>query len=110
MKEKVTKEYYRRTRLILKSELNSASKITAINTLAVPVVAYSFNIVNWNASELKKLDTKTRKFLNMHKMHHPKSDVDKLYVARKNGGKGLTQLETSYKIATIGTEKGTEVF
>ena len=53
MKEKVRKEYCRRTRLILNSQLNSANKITAINTLAVPVVAYSFNIVNWKLSELK---------------------------------------------------------
>ena len=102
MKEKVRKEYYRRTRLILNSQLNSANKVTAINTLAIPVVAYSFNIVNWKVSELKKLDTKTRKFLTMHKMHHPKSDVDRLYVARKFGGRGLMQLETSYKITTIG--------
>ena len=35
-------------------------------------------------------------------MHHPKSDADRLYVARKNGGRGLTQLETSNKIATNG--------
>ena len=35
-------------------------------------------------------------------MHHPKSDVDRLYVPRKCGARGLTQLETSYKIATAG--------
>ena len=35
-------------------------------------------------------------------MHHSKLDVDRLYVARKNGGRGLTQLETSYKIDKIG--------
>lgn len=68
--------------MIFKSELNSANK-------------------KW-ISELKKLDTKTRKFLTMHKMHHPKSDADRLYVARKNGGRCLTQLETSNKIATNG--------
>ena len=39
MKEKVRKEYYRRIRLILKSELNSGDRFEAINTLAVPVVA-----------------------------------------------------------------------
>ena len=38
----------------------------------------------------------------MHKMYHPKSDADRLHVARKNGGRGLTQLETSNKIATNG--------
>ena len=70
--------------------------------MAVPVVAYSFNIVNSKVSELKKIDAKTKKLLTMHKMHHPKSDVDRLYVAWKYGGRGLMQLETSYKRATIG--------
>ena len=32
---------------------------------------YSFNIINWTLQELAKLDTKTRKFLTMYKMHHP---------------------------------------
>ena len=54
--------------------------------MAVPVVTYSFNTVNWKLSELKKLHTKTRKFLTVHKMHHPKSDVDRLFVAREYEG------------------------
>ena len=66
------------------------------------MVAYSFNIVNSKVSELQKIDAKTRKLLTMHKMHYPKSDVDRLYVASKYGGRGLMQLETSYKRATIG--------
>ena len=46
MKEKIGKEYYRRIRMVLKSELNSANKLEAINTLAVSVVSYSLNIIN----------------------------------------------------------------
>ena len=38
MKEKIRKECYRRARAILKTELNSASRIDAINTLDMPVV------------------------------------------------------------------------
>ena len=38
----------------MKTELNSKNRITAINTLAIPVVTYSFNVVNWNLKELKK--------------------------------------------------------
>ena len=41
MEEKFWKEYYCRIWLVLKSELNSANKLKAINTLAVPVVTYS---------------------------------------------------------------------
>ena len=38
MKEKMRKEYNRRVRLILRTELNRRNKIEAINSLAVPVV------------------------------------------------------------------------
>ena len=89
MKEKIRKEYNRRVRLILRTELNGRNKTEAINSLAVQVVQYSFVIIDWKISELKKIDTKTRKLLNMHKMLHPKADVEKLYIPRKVGGRGL---------------------
>ena len=97
MKEKIRKEYYCRMWMALKSELNAANKLEAINTSAVPVVTYSFNIINWTLQELAKLDTKTRRFLTTYKIHHPKSDVDRLYLPRTEGGRGLIQLELSYK-------------
>jgi len=59
MKVKITKVYYKRIRLVTKSELNAANKIEAINILAVPVVTYSFNIINWQLKDIKKLDKKT---------------------------------------------------
>ena len=90
--------------MVLKSELNATNKIDAINTLAVPVVTYSLNIINWKMEELKCLDRKTRKLLTMHKMHHPKADVDRLYLPRTTGGRGLIQIETSYKTTTIGLD------
>ena len=102
MKEKIRKEYYRRIRMVLKSELNAINKIEAINTVAIPVVTYSFNIVNWTAEDIKNLDRKTRKFLTKERMHHPKSDVDRMYLPRSAGGRGLIQIETTYKITTIG--------
>ena len=41
--------------MVLKSELNSSNKISAINALAVPVVTYSINIINWQMKEDKKI-------------------------------------------------------
>ena len=46
MKGKIRKEYKRRVKLVLKSELNARNKIAAINTLAVPVIVYSYGIIN----------------------------------------------------------------
>ena len=42
------------------------------------------------------------KFLTMAKMHHPKADVDRLYIPRKAGGKGLVHVEITYKTTIIG--------
>ena len=91
-KEKLKKEYLRRLRLVLDTELNAKNKIQATGSLAVPVLRYSFGIVNWHQEELQKLDRKTRKILTIHGQHHPKEDVDRLYVPRKQGGRGLMQL------------------
>ena len=104
MKEKIRKEYYRRVRLILKSELNAVNRIAAINSLAIPVITYSMNIINWQINDIKKLVTKTRKFLTMYGIHHPKTDVDRLYLPRNEGGRGLIQIELTYKITTAGLE------
>ena len=46
---------------------------------------------------------KTRKMLTMYKMHHLKADVDRLYVRRKGGGRGLMQVEAAYKAEIINT-------
>ena len=34
-------------------------------------------------------------------MHHPKADTDRLYVKRKEGGRGLVQVEAAYKAEII---------
>ena len=101
MKQTLQKELVRRTRLILKTKLPSRNKITAINTLAIPVMTYSFNIVDWNLSEVKRLDTKIRKTITTRSMHHPKADIHRLYLPRSNEGRGLTHLELSHKTSTI---------
>ena len=38
MKEKIRKEYNRRVRLVLRTELNGRNKVEAINSLGVPVI------------------------------------------------------------------------
>jgi hypothetical protein len=58
--------------------INNNNKITEIGELAVPVLRYSFYIINWRTEEIKKIDRKTRKMLTTYKMHHPKADIDRL--------------------------------
>ena len=88
---------------MVKSDLNTRNKITAVGALAVPVLRYSFGIINWRTEEIKKkkIDRKTRKMLTVYKIHHPKADIDRLCVKRKGGGRGLLQIEAAYKAEII---------
>jgi hypothetical protein len=81
------------------------NKIKAIGALAVPVLRYSFGIINWRLEEIKQIDRKTRKMLTIYKMHHPKPDIHKLYVNRKEEGRGLVQIEAAYKTEIINIPK-----
>ena len=40
----------------------------------------------------------------MHQMHHPKSDVNRLYLPCKEGRRGLVKLELSLKMSIIGID------
>ena len=68
------KQYYCQVWQILKTELNSKNKIS-LNTIPVPVLVYSFRIVNWLKKEIQKTDRKMRKLLPIEDIHHPKADV-----------------------------------
>ena len=76
----------------------ATNKIQAIGSLAIPVLRYSFGIINWHQEELQKLDQKTRKLLTIHGQHHTKVDVDRLYVPRKQGRRVLIQLEAAHAV------------
>ena len=89
MKEKVRKEYLRRVKLVAKSRLYGRNLISAINALAIGVVRYTAGVLDWTERELKAMDVKTRKFLTMFGVFHMKSSVDRLYMKRKDGGRGL---------------------
>ena len=73
--------------------MNGRNKVTAINTWAVAIFRYGAGIIQWKASELKNLDRKLKKTMTMYEGLHPKSDVDRLYVKRKEGGRGLISVE-----------------
>ena len=93
MKSRTREEYFRRLRLILKLKLNGQNKIASINTWAASLLRYGAGVITWTVEELKSLDRKTRKLLTIHGVFHPRSDIDRLYVPRKGGGRGLIGYE-----------------
>ena len=93
MKEKIQKGYLRRTRTLLETKLCSRNLIKGINTWAVLLVRYSGPFLKRTREELKQMDQRTRKLMTMHKALHPRDNVDRLYVSRKEEGKGLASIE-----------------
>jgi len=77
-------QYVRGLRLI-----SVKSKIQAIGPLEIPVLIYSFGIINWHQEEIQKLYRETRKMLTICVQHHPTADIDRLFVPRIQEGTGL---------------------
>ena len=93
MKGMIRKEYLRRTRKLLEKKLSSRNLIKRINTWALPLVRYSGTFLKWTREELKQMDQRTRKLMTMHKALHPRDDVDRRYVFRKEGGRRLASIK-----------------
>ena len=93
MKDIVKAEYIRRVRKLAKSRLNAGNLFKGINAWAIGVVRYTAGILDWSKGELKDLDVYTRKTLTMNNVFHRKSNVDRLYLKRNEGGRGLISVE-----------------
>ena len=93
VKKKVASEYTMRVRKVLKAKLNGGNSIRAINSWAIPVIRYTAGIVDWTQAELEDLDRKTRKLMTANHALHPQCDVDRLYMPRQTGGRGLLQVK-----------------
>ena len=95
VKGQIKKYYLRRVRHILKLKLDGGNIISAINS----------GSESWTKMELEELDQKTRKLMTMYGAHHPKADVDRLYLQRCEGGRGLLGLEDCVQVEVHSLEK-----
>ena len=95
VKDKIKKEYIRRTRKLLETKLSGRNLIKGINTWAVPLVRYSGPFLKLTREKIKQMDQRTRKLMTMHKALHPRDDINRLYVLRKEWGRGLASIEDS---------------
>ena len=105
MKLSVSKEYIRRLRKILKSKLDCANLVCGFNTWAVSLLRYLAAFVSWRKTKLQPIiDRKTRKLFTLYGALHPKSDVDRLYITRKEVGGVLISIEDFVELAIRGLE------
>ena len=96
MKDKVKREYNRRVIKVLETELNSGNVFKAINTWLVSAVRYSAAFLGWSGLQLEEIDRRTRK---LHNVFCPKSNVDRLYLSRSEGGRGLIGVQDTVETA-----------
>ena len=80
---------------------NAPPKNTAINQLAIPIVTYGIGIIDWPQRELDILDVKTRKTLTLHKVIYRNQCLDRMYIPRKEGGLGLTEINHAYRASIV---------
>ena len=99
MKLNVSKEYIRMLRKVLKSKLNDGNLVRGLNTWAVSLLRYSAAFVSWMKSELQAIERKTRNLPTIYGALHPKSDVERLYIPTKKGGRGLISIEDCVELA-----------
>ena len=104
-KEKIQTEYYRRARKIWSSELNARNKAIAHNSFALPVLVPAIGVLDWSIAEIENIDKQTRKILCMCGSFHRNSDKDRLYVSRKDGGRGLKSFEASFKTRIVALKR-----
>ena len=78
---------------VLRSRLFSKNKVTAINTFAVPIARYSADVVSWRQEDLKEIKIGTRKLMTMDGVFYSKSSTTRLYISRKEGGRGMHSID-----------------
>ena len=75
--------------MVLKSKLIEKNKMSAKHAWAMAVFRYSAGILQWKESKLKDLGRKSRETMAIRGALHSQSNVDRLYIKRKEGGTGL---------------------
>ena len=86
----------------MKSKLNGGKLFCGVNTWAVSLLRYSAAFLSRRKIELQTIDRKTRKLFTIYGALHPKSDVDRLYIPRKEEGKGFISIEDCIELTIRG--------
>jgi hypothetical protein len=55
----------------LDTGISAKNKIQVTLTMAIPVLRYSFGIINWHQEEIQELDRKSRRIITIQRQHHP---------------------------------------
>lgn len=103
IKNHLSLQYKKRLNQILKTQLNSKNLCKAINTYAIPILTYSFGIINWTKTDIDNLERTTRRQLTKHRKLHPNSCTQRLTIPRLQGGRGFIDIQNLHnsQISTL---------
>ena len=73
--------------------MNGGNLVCGVNAWAVSLVRYSAAFGSWRKIELQAIDRKTRKLFTIYGALHPKSDLGRLYLPRKERERVLILIE-----------------
>lgn len=96
--QKQAKEHLRgnlrqRLKMIMRTKLRGKNMVKAINTYAIPILTYSFGIISWTQTEITELNRTIRTVATKHRLHHPRSSVERFHLPREQGGRGVLNIE-----------------
>lgn len=92
-KATITQKFRDRINYILKTQLNARNTIKAINTYAIPILTYSFGIINWSQSDLIKHQRIINTSMTKQRKHHPRSCTQRLTLPKIEGGRGIIHIK-----------------
>ena len=98
-------ECIRRVKKLLESQLNEGNIIAGMNVWAVGIIRYGAGVLDWTKEKLKSIDIKTRKLIPMNGSLHPRGNVGRLYLARKEGVRGFISCEECVNVEVQNLEK-----
>ena len=84
MEEKVRKKNQLRVRKVPETNLSNGKIIAALNLQKISKKKNSAAFLRWTKAEPEEINRRTKKAMAMHKVLHPKGDVENLYLLRKN--------------------------
>ncbi|GBE59174.1 reverse transcriptase domain containing protein, putative [Babesia ovata] len=86
-------EIYKRVTRLLDQELNSRNLFRAINQYALSVINYYIGVLELDRFHFQAIDLKIRTLLAEHGAHKVPANKQRLYLTRKEGGRGLHNVE-----------------
>ena len=90
--ERIRTEILKRVECICKTRLNGRNTIQAINEFALSVINYYIGPVRMEHADYMRIDDEVRKMLVKHKVHLQPANTERLYLPRKELGRGLGNL------------------